>query len=82
MSQEYLFLLLVTWMMFVKSSKQTLKLEVIVTKMMIVMHHSFSQSELNDLVRDLDLPQQSVELFGLRLKEKKLVSPRDVVFMV
>ncbi|KAJ8888976.1 hypothetical protein PR048_008470 [Dryococelus australis] len=30
----------------------------------------FTQSELNDLVRDLDLPKQSAKLFGLRLKEK------------
>ncbi|KAJ8884036.1 hypothetical protein PR048_015893 [Dryococelus australis] len=30
----------------------------------------FTQSELNDLVRDLDLPKQSAELLGSQLKEK------------
>lgn len=35
----------------------------------------FTQSELNDLVRDLNLPKISVELLGSRLKEKKLLYP-------
>lgn len=33
----------------------------------------FSQEELNDLVRDLDLPKQSAELLGSRLKSKNLL---------
>ncbi|GBL79855.1 hypothetical protein AVEN_28921-1 [Araneus ventricosus] len=36
---------------------------------------SFSQSELNDLVRDLGLSKDGVELLGSRLKNKKLLSP-------
>ncbi|KAI6653894.1 hypothetical protein LOD99_3070 [Oopsacas minuta] len=35
----------------------------------------FNQSELNDLVRDLDLPKESAELLGSRLKEKNLLLP-------
>ena len=32
--------------------------------------HPFSQIELNDLIRDLDLPKSSAELLASRLKEK------------
>ncbi|GBN18850.1 hypothetical protein AVEN_188287-1 [Araneus ventricosus] len=35
----------------------------------------FSQSELNDLVRNLGLPKNSAELLGSRLNEKNLLSP-------
>ena len=35
----------------------------------------FNQSELNDSVRDLDLPKESAELLGTRLKEKNLNLP-------
>ncbi|KAI6650813.1 Nuclear pore complex protein [Oopsacas minuta] len=35
----------------------------------------FNQSELNDLARDLDLPKESAELLGSRLKEKNLLLP-------
>lgn len=35
----------------------------------------FSQSELNDLVRDLNLPKESAELLGSRLKNKNLLEP-------
>jgi hypothetical protein len=35
----------------------------------------FSQSELNDLVRDLGLPKDSAEVLGSRLKSKNLLSP-------
>ncbi|KAI6651281.1 hypothetical protein LOD99_5429 [Oopsacas minuta] len=35
----------------------------------------FNQSELNDLVRDLDLPKESAELLGSGLKEKNLLLP-------
>lgn len=35
----------------------------------------FSQHELNDLVRDLNLPKNSAELLGSRLKEKNLLAP-------
>ncbi|KAJ4443290.1 hypothetical protein ANN_04958 [Periplaneta americana] len=34
----------------------------------------FNQSELNDLVRDLNLPKESAELLGSRLKEKKVLA--------
>lgn len=34
----------------------------------------FTQSELNDLVRDLGLPKDSAEVLGSRLKEKKLLA--------
>ena len=34
----------------------------------------FTQAELNDLVRELDLPKSSAELLGSRLKEKNLSS--------
>ena len=37
--------------------------------------HLFTQRELNDLVRDLNLPKDSAELLGSRLKEKNLLSP-------
>ncbi|KAI6660792.1 Kinetochore protein NDC80-like [Oopsacas minuta] len=33
----------------------------------------FNQSELNDLVRDLDLPKQAAELLASRLKEKQVL---------
>ena len=36
--------------------------------------HPFSQKELNDLVRDLNLPKSSAELLASRLKEKNLLS--------
>lgn len=36
---------------------------------------TFSQAELNDLIRDLDLPKISAELLGSRLKAKNLLSP-------
>lgn len=35
----------------------------------------FSQSELNDLVRDLYLPKESAELLASRLQEKRLLKP-------
>jgi hypothetical protein len=35
----------------------------------------FSQSELNDLVRDLGLYKDAAELLGSRLKNKNLLSP-------
>jgi hypothetical protein len=35
----------------------------------------FSQSELNDLVRDLGFPKDSKEVLGSRLKSKNLLSP-------
>ncbi|GBN76745.1 hypothetical protein AVEN_170244-1, partial [Araneus ventricosus] len=35
----------------------------------------FIQSELNDLVRDLNLSKDSAEVLGSRLKEKKLLAP-------
>ncbi|GBN23316.1 hypothetical protein AVEN_241342-1 [Araneus ventricosus] len=35
----------------------------------------FTQSELNDLVRDLNLPKDSAEVLGNRLKEKNLLAP-------
>jgi hypothetical protein len=38
-------------------------------------HQLFSQSELNDLVRDLGLPKDSAEVLGSRLKLKNLLSP-------
>ena len=36
--------------------------------------HPFSQNELNDLVRDLNLSKSSAELLASRLKEKSLLS--------
>ena len=36
--------------------------------------HPFSQNELNDLVRDLNLSKPSSELLASRLKEKSLLS--------
>ena len=36
-------------------------------------YHQFNQSELNDLVRDLDLSKQAVELLASRLNEKYLL---------
>ncbi|KYN16532.1 hypothetical protein ALC57_11193 [Trachymyrmex cornetzi] len=38
-----------------------------------------SQSSLNDLVRELDLPKDKAELLGSRLKERNLLQP-DVTF--
>ncbi|GBM91596.1 hypothetical protein AVEN_164202-1 [Araneus ventricosus] len=35
----------------------------------------FTQSELNDLVRDLNLPRDSAEVLRSRLKEKNLLAP-------
>ena len=35
----------------------------------------FTQAELNDLVRDLDLPMASAELLGSRLKERNMLAP-------
>ena len=35
----------------------------------------FNQAELNDLVRDLDLPKESAEMLGSRLKQKNLLAP-------
>jgi hypothetical protein len=35
----------------------------------------FSQEELDDLVRDLDLPKISAELLGSRMKERNLLAP-------
>ncbi|KAI6647174.1 hypothetical protein LOD99_8827 [Oopsacas minuta] len=40
----------------------------------------FNQSELNDLVRDLDLPKESAELLGSRLKEKNLLLPETKLY--
>jgi hypothetical protein len=34
----------------------------------------FTQSELNDVIRDLGLPKEKAELFGSRMKEKKLLA--------
>ncbi|GBL81380.1 hypothetical protein AVEN_143679-1 [Araneus ventricosus] len=42
----------------------------------------FSQSELNDLVRDLGLPKNSAELLGSRLNEKKIIDTWCLFFMV
>ncbi|GBN94844.1 hypothetical protein AVEN_266158-1 [Araneus ventricosus] len=39
---------------------------------------SFSQSELNDLVRDLGLSKHGAELLGSRLKNKNLLIPRTL----
>ena len=36
-------------------------------------YHQFNQSELNDLVRDLDLSKQAAELLASRLKGKHLL---------
>ena len=36
---------------------------------------TFSQDELNDLIRDLDLSKERAELLASRLKEKKCLSP-------
>lgn len=35
----------------------------------------FTQSELNDLVRDLYLPKECAELLAFRLQEKRLLKP-------
>ena len=35
----------------------------------------FSQSELNELVRDLGLPKDSAEVLGSRLKDKNMLAP-------
>jgi hypothetical protein len=34
----------------------------------------FTQSELNDIIRDLGLPKEKAELLGSRLKEKNLLA--------
>ena len=39
----------------------------------------FTQAELNDLVRKLDLPKSSAELLGSRLKEKNMLAPETKV---
>ena len=39
----------------------------------------FTQAELNDLVRELDLAKSSAELLGSRLKEKNLLAPETKV---
>ena len=39
----------------------------------------FAQAELNDLVRELDLPKSSAELLGSRLKEKSILVPETKV---
>src|SRR6218665_518272 len=36
---------------------------------------TFSQAELNALIRDLDLPKISAELLGSRMKSKNLLAP-------
>ena len=38
-----------------------------------------TQADLNDLVRDLDLPKKSAELLACRLKDKNLLAPGTVV---
>lgn len=43
---------------------------------LISSYQLFTQSELNDLVRDLDLPKEATELLGSRLNEKNLLAPR------
>ena len=42
-------------------------------------YHQFNQSELNDLVRDLDLSKQAAELLASRLNEKHLLDSSDKV---
>ncbi|KAI6648544.1 hypothetical protein LOD99_8024 [Oopsacas minuta] len=39
----------------------------------VTVHQQFNQSELNDLVRDLDLPKQAAELLASTLKEKQVL---------
>jgi hypothetical protein len=39
----------------------------------------FTQTELNDLVGDLNLPKDAAELLGSRLKEKNLLTPGTYV---
>ena len=39
----------------------------------------FTQADLNDLVRDLDLPKNSAELLASRLKDTNLLAPGTVV---
>ena len=39
----------------------------------------FSQNELNDLARDLNLSKESSELLASRLKEKNLLQPRTFI---
>jgi hypothetical protein len=40
----------------------------------------FTQSELNDVVRDLGLPNEKAELLGSRLKEKNLLAAGTSVY--
>jgi len=35
----------------------------------------FDQAEINDIIRDLNLPKQSSEMLALRLQEKHLLHP-------
>ena len=44
----------------------------------LVAPQTFSQGELNDLVRDLDLSKEKAELLASRLKQKKLLD-KDVL---
>ena len=37
-----------------------------------------SQSDLDDLVRDLDLPKQSAQLLGSRLQERNFLAPGTI----
>ncbi|KAJ4438298.1 hypothetical protein ANN_14237 [Periplaneta americana] len=41
----------------------------------------FNQSELNDLVRDLNFPKESAELLGSRLKEKKVLAEEGLLLV-
>ena len=41
--------------------------------------HLLSQEELNDLVRDLELPKEKAELLGSRLQEWNLLQPNTKI---
>ena len=43
------------------------------------MPQMFTQAELNDLVRKLDVPESFTELLGSRLEEKNLFAPQTNV---
>ena len=43
------------------------------------MINKITQAELNDLVRDLDLPKFSVKLLGSPLKEKNMLAPETKI---